>query len=197
MGVCFVSVTAADEMIKAVHQNPPLIWRLYAPDDEELYLSEIGANKKPNIVGRLLGKKELPKPDPLPIFEYKDGERFEVDLDKSWDGINFCLKKLVTEETINIFEGGSPVGRVEVGYGPAMTFESHQVKSIQAAYEAIRPSELVRMLNPSEMTKVYPKAIWNSDDEETQEYVTENFEQLKKYLNRASSLGLGIVVFYT
>lgn len=197
MGVCFVSFSATDGMIEAVHRNPPLIWRLYSPEDVDFYLSEIGADKKPSLLAKLFGKKEVAKPDPLPSFEYIDGERFDVDLDKSWDGINFCLKKVMAKGVPNIFVDGSQVGNIEVGYGPASTFNSSQVKSMYEAYKGISVNELVRMLNPSEMAGVYPKAIWHREDEETKEYVSENYEGLKGYLDRASGLGLGIVVVYT
>ncbi len=54
MGIVFVAFSVDDEKIKRVHQEPSLIWRLYDPEEDEMYLHEIGAGKKPGFILRLL-----------------------------------------------------------------------------------------------------------------------------------------------
>ncbi|MGB5445108.1 MAG: DUF1877 family protein [Psychromonas sp.] len=197
MGIVFVSVTASDEMIQRVLDEPPLIWRLYSPEDKDFYISAIGADKKPNLIARLLGAKEVPVPEPLPSFLYKDGERREIDLDKSWDGINFCLKKLLAEDCPNLFEDGREIGSVEVGYGPAMSFFSSEIKKIFHAYDKISSKMLLDAFAPNEMGNVYPKAVWSEDDKETREYLEENFVGLVDYLRYAVDNRLGAIIVYT
>lgn len=197
MGICFVSITATDSMIEKVHETPALIWRLYAPGETEFYLSEIGADKKPSLLSRLFGKKTVTVPNPIPSFEYKQSERFDVDLDKSWDGINFCLKKILEKDAPNIFEGGEQVGNVEVGYGPATTFSSSQVHIMSALYSKISGKRLCEHNRPKEMGKVYPKTVWQNNDVKSQSYLIDNFKELQMFLKRASELHLGIVIIYT
>lgn len=197
MGICTVAFTASDEKILRVRQEPALIWRLFEPDSVELYLEEIGVGKKPNLLARLFGAKEKPIPDPIPSFTFEPGERNEVDLDKSWDGINFCLKRLLGDKGLNLFEDGEPFGKVEVGYGPAMGFGSEEVKRIADRYGEISAEQLVGAFRPADMRGVYPKGLWEQDDEDTREYLVENFIDLKAFLNEAASNSRGLVVVYT
>lgn len=197
MGVCFVSVSATDEMIARVHSDPPLIWRLYEPDEEELYLSEIGAGKRPGLLARLLGAKESPIPQPLPSFEYTDDSRLEVDLDKSWDGLNYCLKQILGSDALNLFEDGRKIDTVEVGYGPAMTFTGSETKRIYEAYKTISTQELVSRLNPADMKKVYLAQVWKRNEDEAKEYAKNNYEALQSYLEAVAKKSMGIVVVYT
>ena len=198
MGVVFVSVSATDEMIDRVHEQPALIWLLYSPDDVDGYLAEIGANKKVGLLGKLFGKTEVIPPDPLPTFNYMSGQRLELDLDKSWDGINYCLKKLLDTGVINIFENGKKVGDVEVGYGPAKTFKSNKVRKLFRDYKDIDEQELSSALIPDEMKNVYPERLWQDwviDD--ARKYMLEHYRAMMAYLKQVSEIGLGVIVVYT
>lgn len=195
MGICFVAITATDEMIERLHGEPPLFWRLYAPEEPAFYWDAIGAGKKPGFLSRLFGAKEIPIPDPLPAFEYEEGARKEVDLDKSWDGINFCLKALCPGGP-NLFEDGKAVGEVDVGYGPAMTFSAADTKTVAESYLGIAATELLSVLQASAMGDVYPKAVWERSDQDTQDYLTENFTALQAFLEFAVAKKLGTVVVY-
>jgi hypothetical protein len=197
MGICCVSVTATDAMIARVHQEPPLIWRLYEPQSPEYYLDAIGANTPLSWFDKLLGRKPVVLPDPLPDFHYQEGQRFEVDLDKSWDGINFCLQRILPKGSLNIFEDGELVGDVDVGYDPAMTVTSRQVIDLNATYKNITPDQLLQVFNPGAMKKVYPKRMWQDDSEENKEYLIDYFLELQDYIARAAAMELGIVVVYT
>ena len=197
MGVVFVAFTLEDQKIDLLHEDPPLIWRIYEPEDTELYLSEIGAGKKPGFIARLFGEKEVAIPDPIPSFEYSEKERMEIDLDKSWDGISFCLKRILGDASPNIFNDGQNVGHVEVGYSPAMTFKSDQVKDLSKSLEGVTAEDILDQYKPDEMRSVYPKNLWKRDNNETREYLTENFSQLKRFLAEASNHHMGLCIVYT
>ena len=197
MGIIFVSVTTPDEVIQELHNNPPLIWRWYAPEEDEFYLQEIGAIKKPNFISRILGAKEVPIPETLPSFEQYENQKNEIDLDKSWDGINFCLKKNVPAGTKNIFEDGNQIGKIEVGYGPATSFTSSEIREIHQIYSAVTNESLLNAYDPKAMGHVYPKAIWQEESSENREYIEENFKTLCNQLKTACDNNLGIVVVYT
>ena len=197
MGIVCVAFTATDATIERVHADPPLVWLLYAPDEPEFYLDEIGAGRKPGFLARLFGAKETPVPDALPRFDHPDGARLEVDLDKSWDGINFCMKRLRGVDAPNVFEDGRPVGNVEVGYGPAMTFDAVATRALCDEFSAVDAAAVVGALDPAAMSDVYPGALWERDDDDTRSYVKENFKAMRAFLEQAAGQGLGIVVVYT
>ncbi len=197
MGIVFVSITAEDEMLERVFNEPPLIWRLYDPDNVEFYLDEIGAGKKPGFISKLFGAKEVAAPDPLPCFKYKANNRRELDLDKAWDGINYCLSKLTIDNYLNIFEDGETIGKVDVGYGPASAFSSSEVSTLSRQISAINKEQLLAAYNPSTMHDVYPDGMWASDDEELKEYLIDNFLELKDFLKFASDQQLGLIVIYS
>lgn len=197
MGIVFVAFSVENSKLEKVHREPALIWRLYAPEEEELYLSEIGAGEKLGLFGRLLGKKTIPIPSPLPVFSFADGEREEIDLDKSWDGINFCLKLIQGDNVPNVFEDGKPVGKIEVGYGPAMTFDSKQVQKVAISLEEISDKDLLNAYKPNEMKKVYPEGMWSTDEEELKEYLIENYLVLKQFILDTNNKNMGICVVYS
>lgn len=197
MGVCFVAFTAKDEKIESVLSEPPLIWRLYDPDAEAFYLAEIGADRKPGFLGKLLGAKPVAVPDPLPSFIFEAGERSEIDLDKSWDGLNYCLKKRMENDVPNIFEDGILAGRVEVGYGPAMCFTRDPVHKMAAGLQDITEEAILEAYDPSDMGKIYPKGLWIRDSEDVRSYLTENFIALKQFLANASEKQLGVAIVFT
>ena len=196
MGVCFVAFTVNDDKIETVLNEPALIWRLYEPESHDLYLNEIGAGKKPNFLAKLFGAREIKAPDPLPCFEFEDNEKFEIDLDKSWDGINYCIKKLLDNDTPNIFEDGTPIGNIEVGYGPAMFFMSAQVHMMAKGLAHISSINLLDSYLPSDMKKVYPHGLWRSNSVELKAYLTENYETLKHFVLNASQNNRGLVIVF-
>ena len=151
MGICFVSITASDDVLDEVYQDPPLIWRLYEPEETELYYSEIGANREPGFLARLLGKRPVAVHDPIPRFSFGGGQRLEIDLDKSWDGINFCLKNILPDDVPNIFEAGREIGNVDVGYGPALGFNSLRVRTMSAVCNSVSEIQLMEGCLPAEM----------------------------------------------
>ena len=119
-------------------------------------------------------------------------------MDKSWDGVNFCLKNIVRPDVCpNLFEDGRPVGKVEIGYGSAMCFTSDTVAKIAQAYGAISDADLLAQYVLAQMKDVYPESLWQREDDDGREYLTENFMALKKFLNLAETHQLGILIQYT
>lgn len=195
MGVCLTAYTVTDEKIRAILANPPLVWRIVAPDDPRIYLREIGQAKSPGFLAKLFGVKQ-PLPPEIPDLPFAENEWYELDMDKAWDGVNFCLKRLQVQ-CPNFFEDGQPVGKVEIGYGPGLCFGSGQARQIAECYCAIGEEQLLAAFKPEEMGKVYPAAFWQRGDEDCVEYLTEHFAALKSFLEVAAKHSLGILVQYT
>jgi hypothetical protein len=196
MGICLAAQTLQDEKIATLHSQPPLVWRIVAPDDEEAYLMEIGEDKPPGFLARLFGSKRQ-WPPTVPSFDFGDAELHELDMDKSWDGVKFCLKPLLAGKAPDFFEDGRTIGHVEVGYGPAMSFTSDQVATMATAYGVITEKELLAQFMPSKMGDVYLDGLWQRDDNDAREYLTENFKALQEFLETAARHRLGVLVYYT
>ena len=197
MGICMYAKAVKDEKISAILANPPLVWRLLAPEDDAAYLEAIGQNDPPGFLARLFGDKRKWPPD-IPKFNFSDEECRDLDLDKSWDGINFCLKSILNpEDGLNLFEDGKNVGTVEVGYAPAKCFTSDDISRITDRYSLIAESDLRSRFAPDEMSEVYPTGFWTRDDDECWEYLRDSFAALQEFLGHAKLHGLGIVIEFT
>ncbi len=197
MGVCLVATTLTDQKIRALLADPPLVWRVLAPEDNAAYLEAIGRARPPGWLARLLGDKR-PWPPEVPGFTFAAGECVDLDMDKSWDGVNFCLKKLVGKDQCpNFFEDGTPVGKVEVGYGPAACFDSAAIARIAQACCAIGRDTLMAQFAPAQMGDVYLNGLWEQDNDDARAYLEDNFLALQDYLRQAEQQKMGALVYFT
>lgn len=73
--------TIRDDNISKVLADPPLIWRVIAPDDSEIY-QHARAEKQPGFLARLFGAKPGEAPTDIPDLPKANGEGIETDLDK-------------------------------------------------------------------------------------------------------------------
>jgi hypothetical protein len=192
-----VARALSDEKIQTIMADPPLVWRVVSPEDADFYLKETGQSKPPGFFERIFGATRKWPPE-VPDFDFTDNELKEVDLDKSWDGINFCIKKITRSSGYpNLFVDGKEVGKVEVGYGPAMCYVADEVVRIAELYASITEVELLAQYVPSEMKGVYLDSLWQRGGDDCQEYLTENFATLKAFLRHAKENHLGIIIQYT
>lgn len=199
MGICCGAQAVSDTVLDQVLTNPPLIWRLLTPDDAEAYWEATGQGQKPGLLARLFGAKApttekpaLPPPLPLPDPPVPD-----VDLDKSWDGINFCLKKITGDKAPNFFESGTPVGKIERGYGPALALRSATVAAIASSIALLQPADILAHYDPAAMKKIYLGDAWERNTDDMKEYLTENFQSLKHFLQACAARNLGCLVTFS
>lgn len=198
MGMCLALHSVSDENIKKILESPPLIWRLIAPDDPEIY-SESAQQGKKGIFSRLFGKKDVEPAAPIPDLQFIEGENMDGDLDKSWHGIHYCLNKTdyFAEPPMDFLTtGGQTAGDVEVGYGPARLIDSKTVKEIEERLSKVTTEKLRENYNPGDMAKldIYPN-IWVRDGEEGFEYIAEYFESLKSFIADCSKHELGMAIY--
>ncbi len=170
MGMCLALHSVSDKNIEKILESPPLIWRLIAPDDPDIYLETVKENSGGSFLSKLFGKKEAREATEVPDLEFIEGENIDDDLDKSWQGIHYCLNKTDydAEPPMDfITVGGKNAGDVEVGYGPARLIDSEMVKEIEESIANITKERLRQNYNPSEMEKldIYPN-IWGRDGDE-------------------------------
>ena len=185
MGMYLSICTLSDDNIRKVLADPPLVLKVIAPDDSELYED---------------ARNELGAQIPALELALAKGEVVDSQLDKAWHGIHYLLTQSVWEgeEPLNfLLAGGSQVGELDVGYGPARAFSSQQVEAIALALHSIDDAFLRSRFNPDEMMRleIYP-AIWDRDPAEDDAfgYCATYFADLKSFVQRAAERKIGLLI---
>lgn len=204
MGMILVLDVLSGDNIERVLADPPLVWKVLAPDDEDIYQEARLERSRDRVgwLGRLFGKKG-PVQQPVNFeeeFELSEGELADTDLDKAWSGLHFTLNG-GDEDT------GSPLGflmywgefleDIDVGFGPPRILRPAQVKEVHAALTALSNDEFKARYQPKAMAKreVYPR-IWDDEDcyQENLDYLEEYFEELKKFIAMANTNDFGLII---
>ncbi|MEM6580534.1 MAG: YfbM family protein [Pseudomonadota bacterium] len=198
MGMCLALHSVSDENVKKILVRPELIWRLIASDDPDIYEETVKEMNQVGFLAKLFGKK-APTDIEVPDLNFIEGENVDDDLDKSWQGIHYCLNKTAYEAAAPmdfITVGGETADSIDVGYGPARLFNSETVKEIQSRLSNISTGDIAANYNPEEMDKldIYPN-IWSRDGDEGLEYITEYYETLKNFISDCTSNNLGMAVY--
>jgi Domain of unknown function (DUF1877) len=146
----------------------------------------------PNLIDDYVGSEEAP--EGFSPFA-------ELDLDKSWHGIHFLLTGSAWEGEVPLnflVSGGTPVGEVDLGYGPARALSSADVRVLNSALEALLPAELHSRFAPEAMmaADIYP-AIWDRPlaEDDTRDYVVSYYESLREFVSETASAGEALLVF--
>ena len=194
MGMIAAFYTLSDGNIDRILADPPLVWKVVAPDDPEIYESTRQAGK-PGFLARLMGQKQPPAPAPAALV-LAEGESMDTDVDKAWHGIHYLLTKTDWggEFPLNfLVDGGATVGDIEVGVGPARAFRAAEVEAIDRALRGIDEATLRARFDPAEMQAldIYPDAIWRNED--ALDYCIEYFGTLKDFIARAAERRLGML----
>jgi hypothetical protein len=200
MSMILVLTSISDRTTTQVLSDPPLIWRLLAPDDMEAYQKEDKKHKSVGLLSRLLGRSSKKESTKLPKLDLEEWEGTSQDLDKSWHGIHYLLTKTAWEgiPPINfLLKGGQEVPNIEVGYGSARIFTSEVVHKIHDAISQIDVGYLKSRFDPKDMMakEIYP-SIWDRDpsEDDTLGYCLEYFEVLKQFIADSSQNNHGFVV---
>ncbi len=189
-------VTLADENIDQLLAYPPLIWKVIAPDDPDIF--EDGIRPRRSLLDKLLGRQ--PEVPTLPALTFGDAEGVSMDLDKAWHGIHYLLTG--TDWGGNpphdfILQGGSNIGDVDVGYGPARAFRAAEAREIHNALAPLSRETLLARYQPERMKEldIYPN-IWDFDRKEDDAigYCADYFAELQTFLQHAAAAELGFVI---
>lgn len=171
MSMALALQTISDENIDRVLADPPLILGVIAPETTP------------------------------PGLSTANGEGLETDLDTAWHGIHYLLTGTAWEgpDPLNfIICGGTSVGDIDVGNGPARVIRSEDVVRLVAALSEIDGSVLRERFNSEEMMnlEIYPE-IWDRDPDEddTLDDCIEFYEDLRKFLAKAANDSLGIALY--
>jgi hypothetical protein len=199
MGMSLSLVSIGDSNIDRLLHDPPLVWKVIAPEEPRLYESARAATVKRSVLSRLMGRAA--PVEAVPDLEMADDEGIATDLDKAWHGIHYLLTGDGSEGAFPagfLVSGGTDVGDVDVGYGPARTLTSAQTREALAFLDRVSDDELRRRFKPADMmaAEIYPE-IWDRDpaQDDTLGYVMEYVRVLRGFLRQTVDAGRGIILY--
>jgi hypothetical protein len=198
MGMILGLVSAPDEQLQRVIADPPLVWRLLAPDDPEAYALARAEADRPSFLGRIFGKKPA-SGGGGPTLDVEGS--IHTDLDKAWHGIHYLLTGTAWDGSAPLdflVAGGRVLSRIDAGYGPPRVFLASETLGIHRALGDLSDSVLRDRFRPAEMMKleIYPE-IWDRPPEEddTSGYLMEYLGVLRGFLSQATGEKQGMVVY--
>lgn len=185
---CFRS--ASNDEIEALIRKPDRIRQV-------LFNDFSAVRKKPGFLARILGLSYEPEEELIIWRPEKDNEEF--DIDKAWHGIHYllCDDSAAGKGVLGfILDGGTYIGKIDVGYGPARAFKSNELEQICRAMEVISSDDLRLKCDKKKFmaNNIYP-FIWDEPEDECFGYLISNFEILKSFLRRTLDAGKGILVY--
>ena len=199
MSMVLGMATVSDATIARLLADPPLVWRVIAPDDPEMYDDARGSAAKPSFVARLFGKKNDPEGGAADLV-LAEGEGSTADLDKAWHGIHYLLTGTAWEGSAPLnflVSGGRPVGDIDVGYGPARAFDADQVREIAAALTPLTREVLAPRFDPAQLRahNVYPGFRDGWDQPDDRDYLLDHYEDLRAFVLGTAEAGAGLIVY--
>lgn len=197
MGMCLGLATLSDADIERVIGDPPLIWRVIAPDDPEMFEQARAAQSKPSLLSRLFGRRSASSTEADSNVSAGDLS----DLDKAWHGIHYLLTGSAYEGDAPLdflVAGGREVGDIDVGYGPARVLTSAETRRVRDALRLLDDETLRSRFDPRDMMEkeIYPE-IWDRPpaDEDTLGYLIDNLQVLRTFLDKAVAQNVGLVLY--
>jgi hypothetical protein len=142
----------------------------------------------------------LANPEEITRFLYgaeaDDSER--VVLNKAWHAIHFVLTgvRLGGEEPLNFLASeGTPVGEVDVGYGPARVLTSAQVRQLASALAPIAPEEVASRVDVRQLDEqaIYP-GNWQRNGYGV-DYVVSTYRDMRELVARLAQEGRGLLLY--
>lgn len=156
------------------------------------------ANLRPATDGDI--ERLLANPPDITRFLYgSDANGCErVELHKAWHAIHYVLtgSRLHGDAPLNfLLSEGTPVGEVDVGYGPARVLTSEQVRQLAAALILVPPDEVGDRVDLARFDAegIYP-GNWQRNGYNA-EYVVEKYSSMRELVARAAAQGLGLILY--
>src|SRR5712691_3406238 len=142
----------------------------------------------------------LTRPTDITRFLYgadADG-RERVVLNKAWHAIHFVLtgSRLGGDEPLNfLVSEGTPVGEVDVGYGPARVLTSAQVRSLATALAALEPEDVAARVDLHQLDAevIYP-GNWQRNGMGVDDVVG-SYRDMRNLIVRLADQGMGLVLY--
>ncbi len=209
MGMCYSFTRISDDKFQNLKDDPFIIF-LYHPQDisdddcsAEMYRELVQKSLKPKLSfwQRLFPKKNVEKVKinvEIPEIQWQENEHKHGDIEKSWNLIHAGLtgKSEGGEWPFSFLMDEDNADYSDNEMDSVFGYKSSKVKEIADLLQNITGQDLINQLNlmdKKEMEKVYLSEIWFQDNENSFEYITENFEYLKRFILKTAELGFGII----
>lgn len=124
---------------------------------------------------------------------FSEHELRMLDLDKSWDGLNFTFRTLWPEAP-SFFEHAAEIANLEVGLGPALYHSSQDMAAFAKNIENVSEQELLTAFEKTDLSKAYLDKFWARRDSEVVAYLIENFLALKAFAPHTAQHSLGAIL---
>lgn len=179
MGVHLHLAAISDFNISRLMANPKLIWTVAFA--EQL--------------------KAIQAQQPFPASRYAlEPEIIQLreTLGEYWHGIHYLMCGQVWSGEFPdafLIDGGSYVGDVDLGYGPARAFESCEVKHIAQALLSKTPDSLAQHFDANQMLDddIYPQ-IWDGNDQALSDCLN-RFKAMQHFMRHVAENDLGLTVY--
>ncbi|WMP17559.1 YfbM family protein [Thiothrix lacustris] len=179
MGVHLHLSATSDLNISRLKKNPTLIWNVVFADQFN------AMRTNPNY----LAPRHALEPEPLHLRET---------LGEYWHGIHYLMCGQGWNGDLPdafLIDGGSYVGDVDIGYGPARVFESCEVKRITQSITKKTAADLTKNFDTNQMLddEIYPQ-IWDGNDHALDACLS-RFKAMQHFMHHAAENNLGMTVY--
>lgn len=176
MGVHLKLAAISEVNVGQLLENPRLIWKVIFPSDANS--GHHWANNKKHLL-----------PEQFPM---------EFSLAEYWHVMHYLLSGKIWSGKMPeafLLDGGSFIGTVDVGYGPARVFDPTETQIIANMLEHKKVEDLIANFDPLQLTDVdiYPQ-IWDTTPNARSKCM-EYFKQLQYFMRHAAENQRGLVVY--
>ncbi len=127
------------------------------------------------------------------------GDDVHMEIDKAWNGIHFLLTGTAMggNPPLGFILGGKPIGDIDVGYGPARSFNATEVRAIAEALRPLTADTLASRFDAAALraSSVYPGFDTGWNDADDRDYLLEHYEILREFVLQTAELGAGLIVY--
>lgn len=122
-----------------------------------------------------------------------------IDVDTSWHALHFLLTGSATpgKPPLDFILGGTPVGDIDLGEGPARMFSSAEVRKIAAALALINTGTLRSRFDATALMQhqIYPTHWEQPGKTSSFEHIAEQFDSLKDFVTTTAQAEAGMIVY--
>jgi hypothetical protein len=134
-----------------------------------------------------------------PATETMVDDDVRVDIDTSWHGLHFLLtgRGEAGTASLDFILGGTPVGDIDLGRGPARSFTAAEVRKVAAALALVTANDLRARFDAARMMElaIYP-AHWDAGAaRDPLATLLGHFATLKDFVTTTAEAEAGMLVY--
>ena len=192
MGMVLTLRRATDNQLDTLLRHPKLI--------EEFLFEQprLEAVEKTGLMDKLVSSFGFQRRTPVIECEREEGD--EIDLDKSWHGMQFVLagSGYATGTPLSfLVEEWPEIGDIDVGYGPAKAIHSASVGRFHEALAKVDKAYLRTNYDPASMhqDEIYLSHFFIENPDQGFEYLAEWFNELRNFIQSCVTRNMGVVSY--